>query len=286
MNWDKAKNLTIVFLVILNFFLLGLVYTTGRGYVLTAEQQSAILAVLAGRGVSVNAQIPASHRPMESIRIAPASYDTQTMLDVFFAHLPLGSEIIRMTESGQIIFIHTHNAEVGQRLTISEAGVLFENFLDDDLIIDVRGFVARNSGVFPGYVFDGQFEDNSLVTITYRQQYRGHLFYSNFVSFTKENGVLTKIQYVHNELLNFDSNPKNILSADEALFAFLLHPRVQGRPEVVINRMDIVYFQENIVGDEETLIKAHPAYRFYIEGDNEAILIDATTGEVELNGHS
>ncbi len=285
MNWDKAKNLTIVFLLMLNIILGILVYFNSNDYIVTSEEEAAIINVLFQNKISIYDQIPKKYEPLEQLILSPNNFTTDTFVNILFGS---NENVKRTLENNKTIF----SDDTGKTLTFINNILFFENENGSEKIELSKetaeavciGFIKENARIFPNFEIDTNetgFIENNIYKITYRQVYRDNIIYSNYVTFlVTENGIIN-IEYVYNPPVGFDSKPKDICSPDKVLFILMQHIlNTYENEAIIIKKLDIVYYQEEINDKNDITIKTIPCYRFYISESNIPILINATTGNV------
>ncbi len=290
MNWDKAKNLTIVFLLILNICLGFLVYNNSTRYVLAQEAETAIFRALSQNNLTLYAQIPKSYKPMAPIALMPPAYDVNVLLAAFF---PPDTAFTRSNEYDKVIYTD----EEGNTLTISGSQVVYEAVdtqeVDPTAVFtkaaawaEADAFMEAHADLLPGYVADvpNGFETREGYRLVYRQSYKGQLLYSNAMALTLTGKGVVKAEYAYQQPLkpSRENKAREIVPPDEALFTLMSHIlSLYRNKETIINQMDVVYVLLENTREEAGAQKTTPCYRFWVEGLDRPYLLNAYTGVIE-----
>ena len=286
MDWNKAKNLIIIFLMGLNVVLLLLIFMHSPRHTLAHAQEAAILEVLRANNVAIHAPIPRSYAPMAQMRLFSPHYDMTALHAFFFDE---DAVLTRTTDYEQVVYTDQHN----RTLTIFSDGlVLFDGlFLSADefgaaTIREVCDALVAASALTPNFIFDHP-DPHGIATdrgyrLEYRQLFNGQLVFGNFIAFSVTEEGIVQIAYNYASVDGFESNRRSLISPDEALFAFMRHMlNLYGiEREAVVTHMDIVYHQEESPGRDVTVFVAVPCYRFWVEGMENPYLINAYTGRI------
>ncbi len=276
MYWDKAKNIVILFLLLINAVLAVLVYTHTDNYTLTSTQLENINKVLSANNVMLYTPVLKEYKPMKAINMLPYSYSNDRLIEIFFTDPEQAKPVI---EYGRDIF-----TDKNSRLTVENGIVTYEtqptyseNPLNEtDCKSMCNGFLTANSALFPNFVFDKLWETELGFSLRYIQNYRGELIYSNYILFDIIPGGISRIEFSYSKISGYDDKTREICPADEALFVFMQYFRNNfGEKEVFIDRMDIVYYQEQVSDETGSALKATPCYRFFVSDITEPFLVDA-----------
>lgn len=266
MEWSKAKDIVIAFLVMLNV-MLGVISFIGSGrYTLSAEQERNIVEILAANNISINTQIIRRFEPMRMLELSPGIIDENKMIEVF-----LGTTDSNAVETEEWGNIRRH--EYSERsLIIFQNMVIFENHvLGEFREIDFNSarrmsddFLAGLGDMARGFTLDvGPYLNGNEIIIEYRQRHaNGIVIYNNYFLFAIDNYGIRRIEHSHNLPIGLSAADNELSSTDEALFSFLRAMRMESldRPKRVIEKMDIVYFMDP---DDLELGIAYPYFRIY-----------------------
>ncbi|MCL2564844.1 MAG: hypothetical protein FWE24_03410 [Defluviitaleaceae bacterium] len=263
MEWSKAKDIVIVFLVLLNI-MLGVILLIGSGrYTLSAEQERNIVEILETNNISINTQIIRRFNPMRMLELSPGVIDDYKMKEVFF-----GTTDNIITDEWGNIRTHDHGNDrliVFQNMVIFESGN-FNEFREIDFASARQisdDFLASLGDMARGFTLDidPYFNGNEII-IEYRQQFEGTIIYNNYFLFAIDNYGIRRVEHSHNMPIGFSASANELFSTDEVLFSFLQAMRVESldRPRRIIEKMDIVYFMDP---DDLELGIAYPYFRIY-----------------------
>jgi len=293
MEWERAKSYILIFFLLLNLGLAGLWLMEYNRYMMTAEQERIIHAILGRNNISMYTRPMRRTPPMRPLNVSAFYYDVDSLLEMFFS------------EPCQLI-----NHEGEQRFDCEDT--------DSTLIIS-NGFIAfesrsengfRDTGLaFPRYLLFPQgneitraaatmltdkfidtyfpnFQQDSIfyahgephgVRVIYRELYRGRIIHSNFIEFLVTAHGIRQIEMQFGRVIGHGGTTQMIFAPDEVLLTFvqLVRLRAQNEP-LVITHMDLVYFQEYFRSDQPDVIyNAEPFYRIFIQGEDRPFLINA-----------
>lgn len=259
---------------IINVALGVLVYTHSDKYLLTNTQIENITKVLTKNNVMLYTPIIKEYKPMKPINIQPYIYSHQELIDIFFDD---STKVNTVQEYGRDIYTDQIST-----LTIENGIIFFETQPTEKVSSEIEQkeycntFILNNNELFTDFNFDKKTEINGNLCYEYVQNYQGELIFSNYLVFIFDEVGLKSVAFSFSKISGFDDKAREICPADEALFVFMQYFRNNyGEREVFIDRMDIVYYQEQLTGESSTALKATPCYRFYLSDVPEPFLIDA-----------
>ncbi len=129
------------------------------------------------------------------------------------------------------------------------------------------------------YANDGILEttEEGYLRLSYKQMYNDYLIYGNFIDFLVTGNGIWQVEMQYGEVLNAE-DPREICAPDEALLSFIQHLRFlqESRP-VIIDGMDLIYYQEEFSAQEDAELSAVPYYRVFIQDNYVPFLINAYT---------
>ncbi|MCL2202574.1 MAG: hypothetical protein FWB88_01350 [Defluviitaleaceae bacterium] len=267
MEWGRAKNLLLVFFILLNLVLAGLIFMENLRYTVTGDQEALIRSVLAQHNISMYTEMIHRFPPMRALQVSGYYYNEEELLAIFF-HDPAMVE--RVEFPGGVDFIY------GNAIMFIDSGFV-TYFNPDGLGISVEAFIETH---FPDFIRDYHFtpHDEEGLRVIYRQAYRGYMVYSNYIEFLVTERGIIEVDMQFGRIIGFDGSAHNLFAPDEALITFL--QRVQatmGNQPVTIRHMDIVYFLEFDAASDEYGSTHHaiPFYRIFIEESEMPFLINA-----------
>ncbi len=281
MNWDKAKNLAIVFLVIVNAFLGVLIIYSNDKYNLTQAQEDAISRFMSQNKVSLYTTIPKEFKPKSQIKVMPQSFNMDELVAAFFGTT---SNVEPNFQGGKSVYTHDNF-----RLIVEGDTFTFDNlssaetfaFTRDTAISYCNAFIQKNKNLFRDFTFDLAKETKDGFLLTYCGKFNNFLITSNELTFYISKSGMIKAECTYNKPVSFDGAPKEIISADEALYIFVKNMNyIYGEQEIFLDSMDLVYFQGQSSTDLSIPLKATPYYRFFVFSGDAQILVNAYTGAV------
>ncbi|MCL2420448.1 MAG: hypothetical protein FWD03_01200 [Defluviitaleaceae bacterium] len=287
MQWNNAKNLMLVFFVLVNVLLFVIARQEASGHTLTRERENAIQMVFAQNNINMYHPIPRHFAPMRPLRIAGYDYDIDRLLLMFF---PPGA-VIAHTEG-----INRDEFVSGDRqLVISHGDIFFISGLNNEGTPDQDAAIALTQAFIREHYPDFRLDTQSTrvarrggLRIFYRQEYQGHLIHTSFVEFLvtgqEDDLIIEEVDIHYGRSMGFAYMYREIAGPDEALLTFVQNIRRLRDDPVLITNMDIafVYFQ-NVLGsrDAYTSVYAYPFYRIFIEGQDEPFLINAYSNQMQ-----
>jgi hypothetical protein len=255
-EWERAKNLILLFFVLLNLTLAAFLFTENRRYTVSAEHENVIRSVLARHGINMDAEMIRRFPPMRALRLSGYYYDEDRLLDIFFED-PSRVERAEIRSGTEFV--------CGNALMWVSGG--FVTYLNDDgLNADAGEIITR---YFPDFVRDEFFtpHDEEGLRLVYRQVYRGNIIYSNFIEFLITDAGIVEVDIQFGRVYGFDGPEPFIQRA---------HVHMPNRP-LTIWHMDIVYVLEfaNASDERGSTHMAIPFYRIFVEGYEMPFLINA-----------
>jgi regulatory protein YycI of two-component signal transduction system YycFG len=266
MDWNKAKNLTILFLCMLNIFLGSILFANATNYVLSQSSQDLIVSLLSKNNITLYTNMIKDYKPMKNILLKPYLFDDTELTKLFFVDTSFESV---STKDGMF-----YNNDFSQ-LYVANNYFVYESIIDIDTLDIFQNsdneFINYFSTIIPNLFLDRIFDDSDGFILKYRQKYNNHIIESNYLNIYVYNDGILKVESNYSEPIFFDDVTQEISSPDQSLFVLMQYLRSQYEDkDIFVNRIDIVYFDAS---DDFTL--ASPHYRFYTSVSNTAILIDA-----------
>ena len=262
MEWNKAKDIIIVFLILLNIMLGVFLGMNSRRHTLSMDQEKNIVEVLASNNISMYCKIINEYKPMKMLELNPQTIDEAKMVEAF-----LGTpNALAGKESDFKSYEHD-----GKSLIIFENKMIYENSNRSELVdlthekaINLCKEYLNSIGTLgSGYALDlGPYMRGGELILEYRQKINGVVIYDNHFLFAVDNYGIRRIEYSDNVPVGYSASVKEICSSDEALFSFLQAMKRESaqRPQRIVEKMDIVYFVDTTEADTN---RAYPYYRIY-----------------------
>jgi len=281
MNWNKAKNIIVCFLLLLNFILVGMVYQENSRYVLSSDREQAIYQLLYQNRIGFYDKLMKEHRPKKQLNMQQYDYNMDELKEVFFK----STSVKRTDEFDKTIL---KSVPEGELLTLQSGYIHYENSMTADTIAPMESSKAQSlceallkkwGGEFKNFQLDGLRKTGEGYVLDYCQSYKGVLIYSNFFTFKVSNNGIQDVYGRYSQPVGYESNSREIYFSDEVLFTIIyelknIYSNEQG---LIINKMDLVYFQDETSTTGDIIMNATPYYRFYISGDTQPFLINAYT---------
>lgn len=269
MDWNKAKNLIIILLIVLNMFIFLLLSRTKVSYELTLTDEKNILNILREKNIAVYTELPTQFYPMKDLEVI--SYGRDGLNDL--ANLIFSENVVPFVEKDKITYQEgtmTLVIQNGFFSLYSQEGIPFTK---EELI----GAVDKSDK----FIKDKEYKNNDLQIYEYREMYSNHIVYSNYFEIEVENNVIKNFKGYNSEVSGFIGEKKEIVSVDMVLFNFIKEiDKIYENKEIIINNIDIVYYQSETTNEENIMLKGIPCYRIEVVGNNVPFLIDAYTNEI------
>ncbi|MCL2527406.1 MAG: hypothetical protein FWE42_03220 [Defluviitaleaceae bacterium] len=283
MEWERAKTYILLFFVLLNLTLGGLLIIERRRYTLSPEREQAIVEIMYQNNITMDARVIRRFAPMRLMYVGGFYYDVDKLSDIFFGNAAVN----------RVATAHGYTITHGQgELTIAHGFISYNNssghggraqwMPDVDRAQAERvanDFVRAN---WPDFRLEDVFIGPDWVHLSYRQVYRGYVIHSNFIDFIITERGIVQVEMQFGQVLEIDRERQPIAAPDEALLSFIQRFRYpfQDTPMTVI-RMDLVYFQDEGSPDPNGRYRLEPFYRVFIGGnERDPLLINAFTNEL------
>jgi len=295
MDTERAKNLTIIFLIILNLMLVSLLWIITPGYRITNRQESAILTLLEQNNIVLNAELIRDFRPMRSLLVASSLHEPEAI-----AYLLLGDlQNVQVINEFDRVFFIRDNGDSVSNLEIQDSffHIIFGNpWNEGSSVIDnsesaitlSEQFLQTIEHLFPDFVFYTITEDEHWgdFIVEYRRVFNDRIVYSDFLRFYVDEFGIIEIDchYVHIE--GIDLTQREIRPVDEALYSLIFELHELGAfmfGDIEIAGISLVYYQSIAGAFEGAVGMAVPCYKFYVNiygWPTITIIIDAATANV------
>ena len=287
MLWEKAKNLIIIFFLMLNAVLAALNYTQSSRHVLTAERRTAVISMLNQNKISIYIEILRDYKPRRILSVYGYEYDMEKKLAMLF---PENADITRLEydgreeyvcgdivmtfSNGYIAYDNPSGLYPGVTLT-AEAGVLSRSAA----IAACEAFMSEH---FPDFVYDVSIlPSDSGWRIFYRQVYQRNIIHTNFVEIVITPNGIEQLDIQYGKPAGFVGSPREICAPDEALLTFMQRIKdISGDSPVIINHMDLAYIQDEPGLQKGAVYMTTPYYRVFVEHLDQPYLINAFTNRM------
>lgn len=263
MNWNRAKNYTILFLFILNAVLLILNINLSRSY--RSANEDSVKILLENDRIALNCEVPGGLKPMSQLRIPNYEYDLKKLQESFFTNR---ENVKRTAELGKTIFMS--DAEI---LTVekdivtytSANGIRYDT--QKEAIKECNAYVSRLEKAFGKFALDTVTEYTDYLEIRYIGQFKGEKIFNNYAAFIIETGNALSIEFSYGAPDGFKERKLEICSASDALLLFMAEIRKIYDEDVSVNieRIDLGYYKDGL-----DTANALPCYRIIVSIDGYA----------------
>lgn len=276
MDWNKAKNYTILFLFVLNILLIFLNISKDAQYTLKEEQKASIYSVLDKNDIKLVCKIPENFSPMKQFIIKKTNYDIIELQKIFFDDI---YNIKRTKEFDKTIFTGENKILTIQNniLIYENKNILNSNPINKEYAENIcEEIVSKIMDNHEKMELDRYSENERYFSFYYTQNFIDFSVFNNYTQFKiYKNGTL-KMKFEYNEPLESYGNKIDICSADEALFIFMNEiKKIYDDKSISIDTVDIGYFINRIDEDENSSSIVIPHYRIFIDEIEDPFYINA-----------
>lgn len=279
MNWNKAKNIMIVILVFLNIVLLFVSYYGNDKYILSSEKEKAIISLLNKNGVKIGTGIPENFEPLPYLMFNDFEYNVDELKKLFFED---NEDVKRSIEFEATIFKTDK-----KNLKIDGADVVYERTYTEKSLdkFEISEAKKKAEKVIKTLIKNKNYElqeikfANGRYYLKYCEIYLNNKVYNNYIEFVINKDGIEKMEMSRYEISGFYRIKRDICSADEALFSWLLGIKNEKTEDSLL----IDGIEKGYCFEESTLkSRAVPCYRISVK-DDEIYYINAYTGEIITN---
>ncbi len=272
MDFNKAKNIIILFLVILNFFLLGLNLKSCAAKRLSGEEIDNIKTVLSSKDINISCDIPKSADELPQLELVRESYDLFGISDIFFGS---GADISR-TEEFDVTILKSENKILsinGSELSFFDPDVKISSTTEAQERTDA--LVEDLNRVLYDFTFEKISETDEGIRVSYNMYYKNYNCFNSYCIFTfNEEGMNADINYA--VPTGFSGVKSEVYPADIILFSFMNAIR-DKYPDEKLDISDIKEGYLDAAGSEGGDVEAIPCYRISLEGKSENFYINGYT---------
>lgn len=276
MDWKKAKNYTIIFLLILNVMLFGLNLIKYNKYNLSQEQKNDINAILNKNNITVATEMPDNYKPMPQITLKSSSYDAIELQKIFFNSI---TKIRRTEEFDKTIFsVGNESLKLYGNHAFYENNNIVDNYelSRKTAVKSVEKYIDEIEKNFSKLKLIRTTQSDEYIILEYDQSYLDNLIFNNSVIFTvyADGRFNCKLSYF--EPMQMTGEKTDICSSDEALFVFYkgIKNVINTENLIKITEMNLGYYTEDYMQTDLDVI-AVPHYRIFVEGIDEPYYINA-----------
>ena len=269
MDWEKARNYTIIFLLILNIILFGINFHRSKESTVTAQRTDTVSEYCKRNNISVECDLPEKYEPMKRVVQKDFSFDLLGMERLFFTNLTG----ISRTDVKNTVLLTNGLATLkvdGQHITYEDKNFAKTSDRQEALSVANR-YVKAIMQSFGGFTLESINETENGREILFFDRINGYPVFGSYVKFLfrNEGGICIDISYYPVTQGGDEVDP--VIASDEALYAAVAKIR-QKYPEGC--RVDSVtqgYFYQNATSE------VIAGYRIGVQG--EGFYVNAVTGE-------
>ncbi len=282
MDWGKAKNYTIIFLIFLNTVLFFCNIRFNKRYVITDEQIDAVRTILENRNIKIenSCEIPTDYSPMLQISFGEYYYDEVNIQKIFF---PESNGVKRTTDFEKtILSLNNETIFIKDDIIEFESSDIFKNSLPDrESVLKVaEEYALRTEEFFDDLEMYAMREFDDCYIVEYIGRYKNTAVFCNYMRFrvSKNGDVCAKLRYF--PVKNLYGSEVDICSADEALFIFSEKAReLCGTEEISVSKIVKGYYFDDFVKGNNII--SIPYYRIEVSQREQPFFVNAYNRTLE-----
>lgn len=282
MDWDKAKRIFILLLIILNLGLAVLNYTENKKNTLSQVQEKAAYEVLSQNGISLYTNLIYKFPPMKRLLVTIPKYSKDELKKMFFD----GEQTTITVEFDKTILkSQTKKLTIEKNkfdLEILNGSGEISNFDKATAQKTAENYLNILKKPIKNIELGTMKEEIESFTFEFFGNYQGEKVFCNHYNVKVTKQGVTKVEGYFFIPERFIGEKKEICSCDEALFTIMKEIKTENknRSSITIDRIEIGYdFQDIIENSQE--IKLVPCYRIYVLGKEEPYVVNAYTNELK-----
>lgn len=276
MDWSKAKNYTIIFLIFLNIVLFFCNLRFNKRYELTDESIESVKAVLDKKNIKTGLckSMPVEYNPIEQLSFDEYSYDEIDLQKIFFG----GQKLVKRTSDFDKTVIEYENKTIsveGDTVFYNDPHAFSKEDFGQGMISQICEEKAeRVSEFFDGFKFYGIEFYGEHYAAEYIQEYKGIPVFGNYIRFKAyENGSLSaELKYF--PVKGQYGEKAAICSADEALFVFSQKAKeICGTEIINVVKIEKGWYSDDFEGGGKII--SMPYYRIKVKEREEPFFVNA-----------
>jgi hypothetical protein len=269
LEWFKAKNYTVIFLLLLNIFLFGFNFVQRYKTTLSAARIENVNKLMEERDITIGCSLPGRFQPMSRIKMKPYDYDYMELEKVFFKSL---SGIVRTEEFDSVILKSDEGSLVVKGNCAEFTGKSRAANDVNDAIDISDGYVDMLNEVFSNYKYDNAAKIKDGFRVVYYEEIADYDVFGNYADITIGNDGTIQVNISYYQCSEANGEKNTIIAADEAIFA--LSDKIRGRG-VKIDKVSQGYIASG-TGSEE--MEAIPVY--CIKAGSDVFFVNGVDGSV------
>ncbi len=282
MDWGKAKNYTIIFLIFLNTVLFFCNIFFNKRYIITDEQIDSVKTILNERKVKIDAScdIPIDYSPMLQVSFGEYYYDEINIQKIFF---PESGDVKRTTDFEKtILSLDDATIFIKEDIVEFESPNAFKQVpMDRESAIKAcEEYALRAEEFFDDLEDYGVREFSDCYIVEYIGRYKNTSVFCNYMRFKifKNGGMYVKLRYF--PVKNLYGSEVDICSADEALFIFSEKAgEICGTENVSVLKIAKGYYFDDFVRGNKII--SIPYYRVDVAEREEPFFVNAYNRTLE-----
>lgn len=274
MDWKKAVNYTIVFLVFLNAILFSLNIFRQRNVTVGQVRQSGLNTLLNKNGISLSCSLPVKYFPMASIYTENYTFDPLKLRGVFFSD---SSKVMRTDKDSKIIFTEGSNTLTIDKYDVcytEKTGKIVEN--SQEARNEAAVYADKINSLFGKYSYSSTYATKNGIMVNYYEKVNGYSFFNNYftVSFNKDGS--REISFSYRVPVKQNGEKNDVLASDEAVFALINSIKENRKGEKsIIQDVALGYYKKDNTSEEESV---QPYYKIVADGN--IYYVNACSGRV------
>lgn len=279
MNWNKAKNYTIIFLVLVNIILLVLNFVDSRKTVLNQDDINDLTTVLNNNDIVMSCELPSKFKPMGTLGVESYEYDLIKVQRIFFEDI---STVKRSEEFETIIF-----SKDNSRLQIknnhlefsTETGEAVDNI--NKALEIANGYEKKLRTITDGFKLKTSNEQEEGYSIIYMKTTSEFTLFSSYVQvdITKEGALRLTMEGL--AIQDMSVAKSDIISAPEAVFMTVDNIKKEFKNTYVnITDVELGYYIATSEEESGVGMSAIPHYRIEVDGGHRVYYVNAYSGSV------
>ena len=281
MDWDKAKTLTIIFLLFLDAFLGISIYLERDKYYIDTQQFNKITELLNKNNIYLDTAALPSYRPIQQLSMSAYSYDEAEIINTLFTEPASAQQEDELDKTKYISGDQTLTFQNGFITFDCPSGTNDIELSLDTALAEANRFM-EGMGEISDFVFDSYYREEDGWRIQFCQQYKDYVIYTNYIDFLITDKGIVQIDCIYSRPKGFFGQPAELCAVDEALLHFMQHFRdaYKDRPAKV-TKVDLVFYQKEGSTAYNASLAAVPHYRIVVDGFERPFLINAYLNRIE-----
>lgn len=275
MNWDKARNYTIFFLIVFNIIIFTFGFQARISKRMTNDQRQDIVNILRQNGITVKCELPRSRKTVGQLMLRRLDFDYLKLQKIFLDDQSNVKRIdaedkITISNGAETLTVEGNHIEY-KNTAVHAADKAQAQKAAKTLVKDIHEYF----GNFYMYSSD---ENGEQYNFRFTEKVSGLKVYNNIISVSvyKTGGLRLGLSYLQTG--EHYGGKMTAIPCDEALFSampYILEYEGENK-ELNITNVELCYYLHRIPADEGIAI---PCYRITVNWDK-IYYINAYTGDL------